>query len=303
MLGHFSIGGRRVLVTGLACLAAAGALAGCGSSSSTNASTNQVVRAAYVSTNTSGYRMRFGMVLSSSALPQAIRAVGSGRFNVQQHSGAITLAMDFGSVPQIQSVLGSSTFVMRELINGTTIYIRLPDALTGRLPQLSGKPWLKVDLAKIAGSSGVPGIGSLLNNPASGDPSQFLTYLRAAGTVTKVGGETVNGIATTHYRAVIDLDKVSSALPASSRSQVQSAIAGLEKTTNLHQIPVGVWVDSHNLVRRIRMAFRESLASGQSVAIAITIDIVDYGPQPPAVPPPADQVSDVSSLTGTGATG
>jgi hypothetical protein len=296
MSGRLSIGRSRAVATGLACLA--GAIAGCGSSNSTGASANQVVRAAYVSTNTSGYRMRFAMVLNSSALPQAIRAVGTGRFNVKEHSGAITLAMDFGSIPQVASVLGSSTFVLRELIDGTTIYVKLPDALANKLPQLSGKPWVKVDLAKAAGSSGVPGIGSLINNPASSDPSQFLSYLRAAGTVTKVGSDTVNGLPTTHYRAVIALDKVANALPAASRGQAQAAIAGLEKTINLHQIPVGVWVDSQNLVRRIRMTLQEALATGQTVSTAITVDLVDYGPQPPAVPPPADQVSDASSLTG-----
>ena len=282
------------------CLASGGAIAGCGSSSSNSTSANQVVRAAYVSSNATGYRMRFGMTISSSALPQPVKAVGLGRFNVQQHSGALTLAMDFGNIPEVSRVLGSSTFVMRELIDGHRIYVKLPTALTSKLPALGAKPWVMVDLNKAAGSAGVPGVGSLINNPASSDPSQFLSWLRAAGTVTKVGSDTVNGIPTTHYRAVIALDKVPSTLPAASRSQAQAAVAGLEKSTNLHQITAGVWVDGQNLVRRMRMSFNEATAAGQSVDAAITVDIVDYGPQPAPVLPPANQVTDASSLAGAG---
>lgn len=295
-LGRFSIGRRATAVVAAAAIAVG--IAACGGSGSSSSASNQVERAAFVSTSTSGYQMRFGMLLSSSALPQPIKAVGSGRFSIPQHSGAITLAMDFSGIPQVSQVLGSSTLVMRELISGTTVYIRLPDALTGKVPSLNGKPWVKVDLAQAAASAGVPGIGSLVNNPASSDPSQFLNYLRAAGTVTKVGSETVNGISTTHYRAVIDLDKVAGTLPSAQRTEAQGAIAGLEKLTNLHQIPVGVWIDGQNLVRRIRMTFHEALSTGQSVGTTINVDITGYGPQAPPVLPSPDQVTDAGSLTG-----
>jgi hypothetical protein len=303
LLGRFSKGSRATVGAVLACAVAAIAVAGCGSSSSTSAGSNQVVRAAYVSTSTSGYRMRFGITLSTSALPQPITGAGVGRFNVHQRQGAVTLDMNFGSIPQVASVLGSSTLHLEELIDGTTVYIKLPTSLTSKIPSFGSKPWLKIDLAKAAAAAGVPGLGSLVSNPASSDPSQFLQYLRAAGTVTKIGSDQVNGISTTHYRASIDLDKVPNALPSSSRSQAQAAIAGLEKVTNLHQIPVDVWIDNHNLVRRIRLAFREPVASGQSVSTAINVDIVGYGPQPPPTLPPADQVTDASALAGSSASG
>jgi hypothetical protein len=297
--GRFSIGGRTAFVAVLACTALAVALAGCGSSSSSSSGSNQVVRAAFVSTSSSGYRMRFGMVLNSSALPSAITAVGGGTFNIHKRAGQVTLDMNLGNIPQMASVLGSSSLRIAEVIDGTTVYIKLPDALTSKVPSLSGKPWMKIDIAKAAGAAGVPGLGSLVNNPASSDPSQFLQYLRAAGgTVTKVGSDAVNGLPTTHYRATIDLDKVPNALPSGSRSQAQAAIAALEKNTNVHQIPVNVWIDHQNLVRRIRLGFRESLPTGQAVGVAINVDIVDYGPQPPPAIPPAGQVTDVSSLSG-----
>src|SRR5436305_9516200 len=204
----------------LACAAAAVAVAGCGSSSGAGSASNQVVRAAFVSTSTSGYRMQFGITLSSTALPQPITGTGAGRFNVKQRQGEVALDMSFGSIPEVASVLGSSTLHVEELVDGKTVYMKLPASLTRKLPSLGSKPWLKVDLAKAASAAGVPGLGSLVGNPASSDPSQFLQYLRAAGgSVTKVGTAQVNGISTTHYRASIDLDKVPNTLPSASRSQ------------------------------------------------------------------------------------
>jgi hypothetical protein len=296
-LGRLRIAGRtRVAV--LVCAVAAVAVAGCGSSSSNSSSANNVVRAAFVSTGTAGYQMRFSMQVSSSSLPQPVTGVGTGAFNVHDHSGSLALDMNLGSSPQIAQLLGSSTFHIEEVLTGTTVYVKLPPALTGKLPGLSSKPWLKVDLAKLASSAGVPGLSSLVNNPASSDPSQFLQYLRAAGTVTKQGTAVVNGVQTTQYQAEISLDRVPDAVPSSSRASARQAVAGLEKLTKLHQIPVVVWIDGHNLVRRIRMTLSESLPTGQSVDTHITVDLVKYGPQPPTTVPPADQVTDASALTG-----
>ena len=73
---------------------------------------------------------------------------------------------------------------------------------------------------------------------------------------------------------------------------------GIEKLTNLHQVPVVVWIDDHNLVRRLQLSLNESLQTGQTVNTQITVDLVKYGPQPKPTLPPSDQVTDVSSLSG-----
>jgi hypothetical protein len=290
------------LATAAVCAAAALGVAGCGSStsSSTSANSNQVVRAAFTSGSTSGYQLKFALNLNSAALPQAINATGDGSFNVPQRQGQIALDMNLGSSPQITQVLGSSTLHMEEVLDHTTIYIKFPQELASKIPTLGGKQWIKIDLAKAASAAGVPGIASLVNNPASSDPSQFLKYLRAAGSVTQVGTEEVNGVQTTKYKATISLDKVASTLPAASRAAAQSGIQAIEKTTNLHTIPTTVWIDDHNLVRRMQFTLNESV-QGQTVGTTVTVDFVKYGPQPSPTIPPADQVADVSSLTGAAA--
>ncbi len=254
-----------------------------------------MVRAAFVSGNTSGYQMHFTLQLHSSALPQPINATGTGAFSVPDRSGTVALDMDLGSSPQITQVLGSSTLHLEEILDHTTVYLKFPQALASKIPTLGNKPWIKIDLAKAASAGGLPGIGSLVNNPASSDPGQFLQYLRAAGTVTQAGTESINGVQTTKYKATISLDKVANSLPPASRAAAQQGIAAIEKATNLHTIPTTVWIDDQNLVRRMQFTLNESV-SGQNVASTVTVDFVKYGPQPKPTLPPADQVTDASSL-------
>jgi hypothetical protein len=83
---------------------------------------------------------------------------------------------------------------------------------------------------------------------------------------------------------------------------VASAVKGIERLTKLHQIPTVVWIDDHNLIRRMQLSFNESVASGQTANAKITVDFVKYGSQPKPVLPPPDQVTDASALA-AGASG
>jgi hypothetical protein len=271
------------------------ALAGCGSGS-----LDPVAQAATTSAAAAGYRINFTLQISSPTLPAPITATGRGRFDRPARSGSLTLDMNLGGIPQVSQVLGSSQLRLEELISGTTVYIRLPAALRQRIPTLSA-PWLKIDLVRAGSSAGIPGLGSLFNNPTSTDPSQLLNYLRAtSGGVTKVGTATVNGLQTTEYRAELNLDKVPNLLPSAQQAQARQAIAALERLTGVHQIPVEAWIDAGNLVRRTHFTFDEKLPTGQSLAVGITADIVQYGPQPPPVLPPASQVTDLTGKVGGG---
>jgi hypothetical protein len=242
--------------------------------------------------------MNLSMTMTLPGSSTAITASGSGSFSPRARSGSMGLDMNFGSNPQVVQALGSSTLHIDELIKGLTIYMKMPAVIASKLP--GGKPWMKIDLQKAAAAGGIPGLSSLANNPASSDPSQFLQYLRAvSGSVTNVGSESINGVQTTHYRASISLDKVPDALPSASRASARQAIAALENATHLHQMPVDVWIDGQHLVRQMRMAFDTSATAGQTVKTAMTISMPEYGPQPAPATPPADQVTDLSSLIGS----
>lgn len=272
-------------------------MAGCGSSTVTNV-IDPVAKAATISNQAPGMRLNMLMRLSSAALPAPITGTGSGTFNTVGHTGTFSLSMNFGAIPEVAQALGTSKIRIDEILDGLTVYLRLPAALEHN-PALHGKPWMKINLASAANSLGLSGLSSLLNNPTSTDPSQMLRYLRAtSGGVHKVGTQTVDGFQTTEYRAQIDLSRVPNAFPAASRAQVRQTISQLEKIAHVRFLPMSVWIDQQHLVRRLQFSFTETV-SGQALSIAATVDIPQYGPQPTPHLPPASQVGNLTGALGT----
>jgi hypothetical protein len=270
--------------------------AGCGASAVTNA-IDPVAKAATISTAAPGERITMSMRIESRALPAALSATGTGSFTPSARTGQMSLSMDFGSIPGLAQVLGSSTLTLRELIHGTTLYVGLPAALTAHLP--GQRPWLELDLARAAAAQGIPGVGALIDNPTSSNPAQMLQYLRATGSVTRVGTATIGGRGTTAYRATIDLSRVSSTVPSTDRAAASRAIAALERLGGVKRIPVEVWIDSGHLVRQMRFSLNEHPAgTGQAVGMAMTLDVPQYGAQPTPKLPSAGQVTNLQSLLG-----
>jgi hypothetical protein len=291
-------GGTVALVSTICAIAVAGC--GGGGGGSVASVIDPVAQAATTSTKTAGYRLNMSLSITSSALPNPITGTGQGAFSVPDHAGSFTLNMNLGNSPLIVQALGGSTLQVQELIKGLTVYMKLPTALTSRVPMFGGKPWVAVDLSKLASSQGLGGLSSLTSNPATGDPSQMLNFLRAAsGKVTTVGSDQVNGVQTTHYRGAISLDRVANALPASARAAAQQSIKSLEKLTNLRRLPYDVWVDGQHLVRRLGLSFSETI-SGQSLNMSMRLEIPEYGPQPVPAAPPADQVTNLNALAHSG---
>jgi hypothetical protein len=277
-------------------VAGAIALSGCGAGNVID----PVARAATVSNQSPGMKLLLAMRISTSTLPAPITATGGGTFDTAARSGAFNLAMDFGNIPLVAQVLGSSTLRLQEIVDGLTVYVKFPPVIA-RSMGLGDKPWVKINVASAAAAAGIPGLGALTSNPTSSDPSQLLRYLRAtSGSVTKVGTEAVDGVQTTHYRAQIQLDRVPDGFPPASRSQVRQTISALERLAHVRTLPADVWIDGHHLVRRMALSFDETV-SGQSLTTAMRIDIPQYGPQPAPQLPPGSQVTDLTDRVGSSA--
>ena len=75
---------------------------------------------------------------------------------------------------------------------GPHVYVT-SDAFKGKLP--GGKTWMKLDLDAAAKSQGIDLSALTGGGGATQDPTQVLDYLKGAGTSTKVGDETINGVA------------------------------------------------------------------------------------------------------------
>ncbi|MBV8429564.1 MAG: hypothetical protein JO244_00250 [Solirubrobacterales bacterium] len=286
--------GRPKLLAGGLGLAGVAALAFLLFGSGSGPLSDPVAQAATVSASSPGYRMNMTVQLNMTGLPSPITATAQGIADLRDHSASMSMAMDFSSVPQVASVLGSGTMRMAMVMNGGVIYVRLPQALTDRLPSLAGKPWVKMDFSKMAG---VPGVSSFTSNPTMSDPTQALSYLRAASdSISNQGQQVVDGLLTTHYHAELSLDRLAANVPGPEKDLITQALSKLEQATGLHDLPVDVWVDAHHLVRREFMSLDVHTPRGPELQETVTADLSDYGPQPRPTPPPAGQVQDMSSL-------
>ena len=104
--------------------------------------------------------------------------------------------------------------------------------------------------------------------------------------MTKDGPATIEGVATTHYSAIID----------------PSRVAKIEKTANLTIAygPLEVWIDGQGLVRRMHMtAIQGGPTSAAQATFSMTMTLSDYGEVVTAAVPPDSEVYDATSLATT----
>ncbi len=242
--------------------AAIAALALGGGSSGPVAST-PVSLAADVTSNQPGYRFTFE--LNASGGGQTLEMSGRGAVN--------TGASPSGSM---SFKIGDTT--VNEVLAGPYIYIQSPTVADA---------WYRASTAAFPASTSAGG-ASL----GSGDPAQTLAWLRAAGTVSDEGSQTIGGVATTHYRALVDLDRSAASLTGQQQAYAAKFAQLLEHLTGSATLPVDVWIDGSNLVRRIQIGLPLKIHS-VSLDETVTMNLFDYGPQAAAVPP-AGEVTDIS---------
>ncbi len=289
----------------VALIAAAVLVAGCGSSSSASShaadtskrasvpkvSAAELARAADVSTNVAGFKLVMSMH-ETAAGTGAVSMTGSGSFQTD-HVGSLSVNM---SLPA-GAADGLTSLQMTILLDHEQMYMQLPSSLASEIP--GGKPWLEFDFSKLGNIPGASALSSLMDSSSQlSDPSQYFEYLRAAaaGSLRSLGTETVDGFQTTHYHADISLSKLPDAVPAAQRPAIEQLIAEMSKSNaTLATIPVDVWIDSNNLIRRIILT--ESLTlQGKPLTVDIQEDIPEYGPQPAPGLPAASEVTNLSTL-------
>ena len=241
---------------------AAVAVGGCGASQVID----PVARAAAVTASTPGYQTSAVMSISGAGAPVTARI-----------KGAVDTATNTGTMNVSEVIAGQS-------IDAAMVFSRLnfwmrSAAIPGAASYTGGKPWIYVDMTKTLAAMG---LGSL---PATTDPTQFLHYLGAVGAnPTVVGPVTINGVSTTEYRAVVNLDHYATLYHASAQT-----VSALETALGSHTMPVQAWIDSEHRVRRIHVAFPECVG-GSTVQFSMTMGIYGFGAQPPAQIPARSQV-------------
>ena len=212
-------------------------------------------------------------------------------------SGAFDFAHSRGTLSM------STPMAVTEVFLPPKVYIKMSADDGMSLPK--GKSWVALgpgmpgDLAASGLGSALPGIPGVGN----GNPADLLGSLTAiSGSVQKQGTTTIGGALVTHYRVNIDLAKAAAKLPDFEQASFKEFTQGTGAST----IPVDVWVDGHNLVRRMREAIPLPGDSGppKGTVLTQTTDFYDFGVPVRVSAPPAAQVASLSQLiAGNPATG
>ena len=253
-----------------------------------------IAQAATLSSSSPGYRMNLAMSISAPGLSAPITGYGHAVVDLRDQAASLSFAIDLSGEPQMAQTLGSTVMNMDMIVKGPALYMRFPAAAMRAIPGFAGKQWLKIDPTKVAG---LPAASSLGDSQTMTDPSRLLQYLRASSSsVTNEGYQRVNGVQTTHYHVILDLQNVAADLSPSEQNPVQQSLSQLRKETGLSGLPVDVWIDSQRLVRRVSMSLPMHEANGAVLQQGVTADLTDYGPQPQPTLPPAGQVEDLGSL-------
>jgi hypothetical protein len=201
--------------------------------------------------------------------------------------GAFDLKGKRGHLDITTTVPGKGDLEIEELIDGLVLYMK-SDALAANLP--GGKHWIKLDLQALGKKQGF-NLGQLQQLGGGSDPTQFLTYLKKAGDVKKVGSEDINGTPTTHYHATIDLDKLADAGGAPG-----AAVRQLEQLTGNKQLPTDVWIDAQGRARRQAISY--TAKQPVPTTAQFTIDYEKFGVPVDVQTPAAGDTVDIGDLIG-----
>jgi hypothetical protein len=196
---------------------------------------------------------------------------------------------------------GMGGLEMRQVEN--TIYMKVPKEFAA---QMSGaKPWMEMDLDAVSEQQGGVNLGQTQSGVAQ-DPTGQLEYLRGVSeSVEKVGEEQVRGTQTTRYRATIDLKKAAAQEGPEAREAYDETIEMLGAS----KLPVGVWLDEQNRIRRFAMSLTVPVPENASpnasredatMRTQTVAEYYDFGVPVDVQAPPQDQTMDGSKLLAGG---
>lgn len=177
---------------------------------------------------------------------------GSGAFDLVHHTGQISL--------QLPNGIGGGGTVTLLTKSGIT-YLNLPQLAAG-LP--GAKAWMISDSSLPAQQQGLGPLNTVLGLM---DPVVAIeTLLGASKKSTKIDVETVANTRTTHYRTTVDTAAAARHLPRFARADYRKATASFGSTP----FPIEVWIDSHGLIRQLRVTLTDSAGAETIGTIQLT---------------------------------
>ncbi|WP_167538353.1 LppX_LprAFG lipoprotein [Streptomyces albofaciens] len=177
-------------------------------------------------------------------------------------------------------LLTGNSQIHQRMVEGI-LYQQPPAAQRKQLPQ--GKSWLKVDVKKLLRQTG----GSTQYE----DPTSSFNYIKGISDkdVEKVGTETVDGTATTHYKVSVDVAE----LAKDNARQAKQLRAQLGD-----RLPLDVWLDGQGRLRQEKVEVKPRAGqqgnSGGRTAVTTTLKFSDFGTDVNVTAPPAKDTVDIT---------
>jgi hypothetical protein len=236
---------------------------------------NPVAAAAEATSNAPGVRITF---TGRSQGSDAFGFSGGGVMNGETDRASIQMSATGSTTTGVQS------FTLEEIIDGGDLYMHSPDLGSA----FGGSARWVLMRSEV--------FGDLLQSDASGtgmsaSPTQQLDALKDASyEVAEVGPEQVNGVEATHYRALIDIGKLTDELKSEVSGEFGDLIEkSLEQVTGA---TVDVWIDADGLLRRET----STSTMGSLGNFTMTMDFSQYGIRPDIRVPQGSEVYDVTPL-------
>jgi hypothetical protein len=251
----------------------------CGSETTAEPAPQDAVVLAASKTNEAG-TYKVDTTASVEVGGQSVEMSGTGAFDAERQRGQMSLSTSAAGQDIDLQMVYALPF----------IYIRYPAGLVPGIP--GGKEWVKLDLESLGRQAGFD-LDQLMQT-GQADPSQGLRYLRGVTELEQVGEEEVRGVATTHYRGTIDLRRLADEDPA-----LRKTVEQLIDQTGVTRVPVEVWIDGENFVRRLRQSYEDAwAASGVTMDMTTTTEFYDFGTEVNVEEPPDEDVADLAELLG-----
>ena len=232
-------------------------------------SLDPVAQAAEKTTNVAGAHF----VMSARIVVEGETVEFRGPGEIADHGRKFHMEMVMPAALLGMKGLSSKTVTLEAISAGGAFYFRgLP------FEEVAGNKWVKIpDKSKSF-------------NLGQNDPSQMLEYLRATSKVEELGTGTVRGVATTHYEARVQLDKVADRVSPEAAKTLEQ----LTQQTGIKEVPFDVWIDDEGLVRRLAMDWHP-----EGGTFRMNVDLFDFGNVDIAVPD-ASQTVKLDKILGGG---
>lgn len=195
------------------------------------------------------------------------------------------------AVPLSRPGAPARSYPTRVVVRGGVMYLQPPAAFVALVRPR--RRWWALPLDRLSAFESSPRIGQLVRAAAAiNDPQAYLSYLgQFAGTMNALGPATVDGIHTTHFKALATLAQAMAGLPASLAPTLGPALRAAAAARSSGLLAIDVWIDPSHLIRRLHISMSAAGQGGQPIELSLQQDYVSYLGVPTPAPPPAGQTA------------